>query len=243
MNTKLEADSVKKMFDKLIALRAEAQREVAACNDRAKLQKLMHWLQREIDLEGRQHGLWDEMQNLAAERFEGAGATTRGNAEFPGEGLAEGKRSEGGECLVRPGGKERASECRTAYLEREKARGRALNRIRGIYYKGVAGLIVGVTWSSESAQTWFFNLKKGRFQEAVLLCENGNASVQVVRLPKSFIDQYGCYLSCDKKGMVKFFIQRRGGKLQLQVLDPVGWVDVTSYMDAESLNCPHIQLK
>jgi hypothetical protein len=244
MNTKPEIGSADNELGALLTFKAEVIAELSHCkNDRAKQQKLTHWLQRELDLEGRQESLWEEMKVLAAERQEVANIIKNRNAEFAGTGESNGGDIESAESALRPGGKERAAECRAAYLEREKFRGRALTKIRGIYYKGPAGLSVGITWSGESDQTWFFNLKDGRFHEAVLLCENGQASVQALRLPRPFLDQYGRKLSRDKNGMVKFYIQLRGGRMQLQVPEPVGWVDVTPFMDAENLNCSHEKYK
>jgi hypothetical protein len=235
MNSNCELEAADGRLENLLSLKAEVIAELSACkNDRAKQQNLTHWLQRELDLEGRQESLWEEMKALAAERHKTAGTTNFGGREEP-----RGDEIEGEESTLRPGGKERASECRTAFLDREKFRGRALTKIRGVYYKGTAGLSVGITWSAESDQTWFWNLKDGRFQEAILLCENGQDSVQALRLPKPFLDQYGPKLSRDRKGMVKFYVQRKGNRTQLQVPDPIGWVDVTSILDVEILNCPH----
>jgi hypothetical protein len=48
-----------------------------------------------------------------------------------------------------------------------------------------------------------------------------------------------CYatlgLSCDENDEVKFYLKRREGRFWLQVPEPVGWLEVTDYVDSEPL--------
>jgi hypothetical protein len=142
------------------------------------------------------------------------------------------------------GGKPRASECRGAFLDREKKRGNPLRRLRGSYFKNTAGLTIGITWSFESKDKscpWFFNLLEGQFDEAVLLCEINKEAVQVIHLPKTFLDRYAKQMSRGKNGRIMFNVGKRNGIFFLQLPNPVGWVDVSNYAEKEPLACPHVE--
>ena len=133
------------------------------------------------------------------------------------------------------GGKAKAREFRSAYLSREKRRGRNLVNTGSIYFRDDKGSALGVTFASEKNNTWFLNLLKGRFSEAVLICQTKPDLAQVVKLPHDFLNRYGGQMSRDQKDEVKFFLERRDGRFWLQIPEPVGWVDVNLYVDNEPL--------
>jgi hypothetical protein len=144
----------------------------------------------------------------------------------------------------RSGGKARAGECRSAYIEQEKKRGNLLKWIRGSYFKNAAGLTIGITWSFQDKDKrcpWFFNLRESQFDEAVLLCEINKEAVQVIHLPKTFFDRYTKQMSRGKKGRIIFNVGKWNGNFSLQLPSPTGWIDVSNYTENEPLVCPHLE--
>jgi hypothetical protein len=77
-----------------------------------------------------------------------------------------------------------------------------LTNTGGIYFRDEKGVVLGVTFSSEDDGTWFLNLKKGRFDEAVLLCQTRADLAQVINLPRAFLDRYGRQLTLLLQSMV-----------------------------------------
>jgi hypothetical protein len=211
-------------------------------NETAKLRQLNDWLRRELDLESRHLGFLAEVETLVTERRqEGRQDSHIGKDNYLNQETAD-KDDLVTEGLQQPGGKQRAHECRTAYVGREKKRGKNLMHVRSAYYRNDVGQIVGITFSSEKRDkkgTWFLNLKDEQFQEAVLLCEMSQDSVQVIHLPKRFLDKYARNMSKDHKGQVKFNVTRSNGRFYLLIPEPVGSVDVMEYVDSEPLVCPH----
>jgi len=224
---------------------AEVHREIESAARRKETGTLLErtdWLRRALELETKHQALLAEVERLVSERSESQ--NEHDTEKSPAEQEAGGHDGAGSVGLKHHGGKARADECRDAYLEREKTRGNTLSRVRRGYYKNAAGLTMGITYSSEDRRKpcpWFLNLKDGQFEEAVLLCEISQESVQVIHLPKTFFHRYGRQLSRDKKGQVKFNIAQRNGRFALQVPGLVGWVDVTDYLEGEPLHCPHIE--
>ncbi len=223
-------------------LKGEVIKEMnARKKETAKLRQLNDWLRRELDLESRHLGFLAEVESLLTEhrrepRQEShSGEDQHLNQEEADDDLVT-------EGLKQPGGKERAQECRIAYVGREKKRGKNLMHVRSAYYRNDAGHIVGITFSSEKKDkkgTWFLNLKNEQFQEAVLLCEMSQDSVQAIHLPKRFLDKYARNMSRDHKGQIKFNVTRLNSRFSLLIPEPVGSVDVMEYVDRELLLCPH----
>ena len=244
MNTKehLKPDA----WNELIGIKNEIIEEMSKCkNETAKLRQLNDWLRRELDLESRHQGILAEADRLINERKgrDGQGGQHGDDKELGNSREPAQLNTRGGPNLRRTGGKERARECRAAYIEREKRRGKNLVKIRSAYYRNDAGSVVGITFSSEKKDkkgAWFLNLQDGQFQEAVLLCETSSDSVQAVHLPKHFLEKIGRDLSKDDKGqVVKFNVLRQNGRFSLQIPEPVGPVDVTEFVDGEPFICPH----
>ena len=140
------------------------------------------------------------------------------------------------------GGKARGRECRHAFVRRETQRGNAL-RGKGQLFRNPAGAIVGIAYGEEKKErrnTWFLGLPAGAFQTAVLLCETQSEKIKVFRLPASFIQRYGRNLSVSKKfNQAKFRVDLRGSHYELSTT--VGPVDITEYLDAETLDCPRLE--
>lgn len=232
---KTELNENENAWRELVAIRDEVLQEMPASkNDRAKLREMSEWLRRELDLESRYQGLLGEAAKLVTGRptmKAGQGQAKPTTTEIESVVSAAGGQEE----VRRSGGKDRARQFRTAYIAREKVRGRNLTRLRSVYYRTPAGSVLGITYSGEKQGTWFLNLQDGAFQEAVLLCEIGAETAEVVHLPKAFFDQYGGQLSQDGKGQTKFNLARRNGRFFLQIPGPTGWVDVQEYVDHEPL--------
>ncbi|MGD0745600.1 MAG: hypothetical protein ABSA45_10635 [Verrucomicrobiota bacterium] len=203
----------------------------------AKLLKATDWLRRATELQTRHSELLKQAERLVLERHGSDDTTSIGK-------LVNLDSDDSTSASADFGGKFRADECRAAYLDRERKNGNPLNRVRRSYFKNAAGLTVGITYSSEDRSKscpWFLNLLDGQFDEAVLLCETTKEAVQVIHLPKTFLDRYGKQMSRGKKGQLKFNVSKRNGRFSLQVPDPVGWIDITDYTEKEPLTCPHLE--
>lgn len=222
-------------WSELIAIKHEILTEMhASKNETTKLQSLNEWLRRELDLESRHQGLLAEAERLINER----NGQECQEIQVPAP-IEPSKRTS-----QRVGAKERARAFRTAYIAREKRRGKNLVKERSAYYRNDAGVIVGITYSSEKKHkkdAWFLNLQDKQFQEAVLLCEIGPNSAQAIYLRTPFFQRYGRNLSKDEKRQVKFNVIRMHGRFYLQIPGPVGSVDATDYVDGEPLACPQGQ--
>lgn len=204
-----------------------------------RLLETTDWLRRAKELETRRHELLRQAERLVAEK-----RAPLDSKETREEKLHSGKNEKEVISSNGSGGKERADECRGAYLSRESKRGNILSHIRRSYYKNPSGLSVGITWSKEDKEKscpWFLNLLAGEFDEAVLLCEISKDAVQVIHLPKTFFDRYGKQMSRGKKGQIKFNVAKRNGRFHLQLPNPVGWIDATDYTEKEPLVCPHVE--
>ncbi len=236
---KTELNENENAWRELIALRDGILNEMPASrNDRARLRAMSEWLRRELDLETRYQAILGEAAKLVADRSARAGQAEGTNQPMAEVGSGVGAADEPEEPR-RSRGKGRARQYRSAYLDRERGRGRNLTRLRSIYYKSDEGLILGITYSGEKKGTWFLNLQDGQFQEAVLLCETGAESAEVVHLPTAFFERYGRRLSQDGKGETKFNLARRNGRFFLHIPGSTGWVDVHGYVDREPLVCQH----
>jgi hypothetical protein len=219
------------VWTELLTQKAEIRQAIARSNhDNTKLRELTDWLGRELDLEARYKGLLSEAERLIAQRRPVADRSAAGDqfkridsAGWTFAGLEKG---------------ERARLARSAYFDQQREMGKTYAKVGRIYYRGEDGAILGVTFSSDKGgKSWFLNLKANEFQEAVLLCQTGPRSVKAIHLPRTFIDRYAKQLSEDNKGEVKFNILREAGKWLLEVPQPVGPVDVSSYLSREELTC------
>ena len=133
---------------------------------------------------------------------------------------------------------ERARVARRAYFDRQKEKGKTYRQVGRIYYRNDEGTTAGITFSSDKGDgSWFLNLKAGAFQECVFLCQTGSKSVKVIHLPKAFVERHERHLSKDRKNEIKFNFVRDGGKWLLEIPQPVGPVDVTSFVEREELVC------
>jgi hypothetical protein len=227
------------VWSELAVIKDSVLNEMNTCkNETAKLRQLNDWLRRELDLESRHQGFLSEVQSLVNEHRQGELQDSQRclDKHHYQESVDEDDLVRG--SSYQPGGKQRAHECRIAYVGREKKRGRNLMHVRTAYYRNDGGLIVGITFSSEKRDkkgTWFLNLKGQQFQEAVLLCELSQRAVQAIHLPKTFLDKYERNMSKDHKGQVKFNVTLSNGRFCLLIPEPVGSVDVMEYLDGEPL--------
>jgi hypothetical protein len=225
------------IWEALLALKATVLTEMGASRDNnAKLRPLADWLGRDLDLEAKYRGLVTEAERLIGERSQPAAEGVPANTLIASGGRPEMLLEE----ISKTAGKAGANDFRHAYLMREKGRGRNLTEVGHICYRNAEGVVLGVTFSSSKSRgslssTWFLNLKDKRFQEAVLLCQTGADTAEVVHLPRAFIERFGPRLSRDKKGEVKFNLARPNGRFRLDITKPTGWVDVDEYAEHEPL--------
>ena len=235
MKTTEKNDGQADIWAELQVLKVSVLAEMGSSgDDNAKLRNLTDWLRRELDLEARYKGFVAEAQRMLVEQ-RGPSAEISA-AEASSASAARSEDSEEGHS--RSGGKAEASEFRNGYLAREKSRGRHLTPLGGIYFRNDEGVVLGVTFSSEKGKrggetSWFLNLLRGKFQDAVLLCQTSTDCAKVVHLPRAFLDRVWQRLSRDGKGEVKFNLAKREGKFWLQVPGPTGWMDVDEYVDGD----------
>lgn len=234
MNENSEKDIWNKLLSTKDKVRREAETLLRKDEMMPKFLQTADWLRRVLDLEARHQELLVQAGRLVSELD---------RPQIQGEKSIEAQKTTKNNAtdLQRFGGKPRSEECTLAYVMRERKRGNILRKISRGYYSTNAGLIVGITASEnkDKKDVWFLNRKDGQFQEAVLLCEKDRDSVYVVHLPKSFLDRHTRQMSRDKKGQVKFNVERRNGTFSLQVPKPIGRLDVTDYVEREPLICPH----
>jgi hypothetical protein len=231
----------KNIWDELQVQKASVRARIGACGeDHGSLRSLTEWLQRELDCESKYNALMDEAKQLIAERSEPVARTTSAEPEVS-------QKQTGANTWTFAGlpKSERGRVARLAFFEQQRKKGKTYKKVGRIYYKNGDGNVQGITFSSynESNGTWFLNLKIDGFQDAILLCQIGPRSIRAVYLPRTIFQKYGNQLSRDHKGMVKFNIRREGEKFVLDVPQPVGPVDVTTYADPEVLECHRIELE
>jgi hypothetical protein len=235
MNANSENSEKTNSWNKLLSLkdrvRKEAEMLVRKDEMMPKFLQTADWLRRVLDLETRHQELLAQAERLISELDR---PQTQNEKSLAARGENEAATSQ------RFGGKPRAEECAFAYVARERKRGKILREVSRGYYSTDTGLIIGITASEnkDKKDVWFLNRKDGQFQEAVLLCEKDRDSVYVIHLPKSFLDRHTRQMSRDKKGQIKFNIERRNGTFSLQVPKPIGRLDVTDYVESEPLICP-----
>jgi len=219
----------KNVWQELLSQKAEVVAGIAGSGqDKAKLRELAESLGRELELEARYQGFLSEAERLTAERQRKAVQNSEEN---------EGAKADTEWTFASLEKGERARVACRAYLARQKERGKSYTKTGRIYYRNGDGVVLGVTFSSDNGGTWFLNLKKNQFQEAVLMCQSGPRSVTAIHLPREFVEKYGKHFSEDKKGQVKFNFLRDGNKWLLDVLQPIGKLDVTKYADPKELVC------
>jgi len=115
----------------------------------------------------------------------------------------------------------------------EKAREKKLKCLESDYFVDGAGVRVGITWSEEHDNRWFLNLLENKFDEAVLLCQTKSDESLAVRLPKAFINRHWHHFSRDGIGEIKFVVMRERGSFYVQLVQPVGKVDVSEYVEKD----------
>jgi hypothetical protein len=235
MSANPESDEKTGSWNKLLSLkdrvRKEAEMLVRKDEMMPKFLQTADWLRRVLELETRHQELLAHAERLISEL---------GNPKIQNAQSLETRGENEVTTSQRFGGKPRAEECVFAYVTRERKRGKILREVSRGYYSTDAGLIIGITASEnkDKEDVWFLNRKEGKFQEAVLLCEKDRDSVYVVYLPKSFLDRYMRQMSRDKKGQIKFNIERRNGTFSLLLPKPIGRLDLRNYVESEPLICP-----
>jgi len=132
------------------------------------------------------------------------------------------------------GGKHRAEQFRTAYYARRKLQGERLYYGESDYFTDETGRRVGVTWSAQGEDgKWFLNLMKGKFEEAVLLCQIRSDTSVAVRLPTEFMNRYWHSFSIDKNDEMKFHIGKERGIWNITLLKPIGPVEISEFVEKE----------
>jgi len=142
-----------------------------------------------------------------------------------------------------PGGKRRAEDFRKAYFHHEKQNGNESQLVENDYFTDEQGAKVGITWSEEPDGTWFLNLRSGKFDDAILLCQTKPDGSLVVRLPRVFLNRYRNLLSRDTRGQFKFNIVRERGTFYIRLLRPAGLTDISSFVSRQKVIAKEIILE
>lgn len=130
-------------------------------------------------------------------------------------------------------GREAGRALRAAFLKSAADRGLRLTPSSGAIYRTPSGTRVGIAAATERRQNrWFFGLKSGGFDAAVLIAQSSSGKVADVCLPADFIRKIGSRLSVSV-GQSKFNLVRRDGHLQLYVpgMDPVSVEELVGAVD------------
>jgi hypothetical protein len=222
------------IWEMLNEQKAEVRAKIGACGeDHGTLRNLTEWLRRELDCEAKYNVLVSEAKQLVAERS----APVAENASAQ-QKLRQKETGGNTWTFADLPKSERGRVARLAFFDQQKKKGKTYMKVGRIYYKNGEGIVQGVTFSSDKGNgSWFLNLKADGFQDGILLCQTGPRSIKAVYLPKTIFQKYGHRMSKDHKGMVKFNLRCEGEKFILDVPQPVGPVDVTTYVDAEELEC------
>jgi hypothetical protein len=233
------------VWKELLELKTEVLTQIAgSSHDNAKLRDLTEWLGRELDLEAKHKGLFSEAEHLIAARQKPVVERRKNKSDAKqndgGHQPVNGADSETGNewTLASLGKQERARVARRAYFARQTEKGKTYRQVGRIYYRNEEGTTTGITFSSDKGGgSWFLNLKADAFQECVFLCQTGPRSVKVIHLPKAFVERHGRYFSKDRKDEIKFNFVLDGQRWLLEVPQPVGPIDVTSFVEREELIC------
>ncbi|HTQ49598.1 MAG TPA: hypothetical protein VMJ12_02725, partial [Candidatus Acidoferrales bacterium] len=133
-----EINNKLKVWDNFQALVGEVHKEAETAARKKQTDKLFEatdWLRRAQELETRHLELTSHADKL----------TLEWNSPIDEKQIIEGHISfqpsvNGMSSSNDTGGKQRAGECRGAYLDRERKRGNPLKRLRGSYFKNAVGL-------------------------------------------------------------------------------------------------------
>ncbi|MBI5017163.1 MAG: hypothetical protein HZB55_16975 [Deltaproteobacteria bacterium] len=107
-------------------------------------------------------------------------------------------------------GRDGGERARVALVAKLAAAGVAFQRVRGAIYKTPSGALVGIAYATErQSDRWFLGLTEGRFDHALLLCEEEPGRVHALVLPRGFFEEHGKSLSRSKGGL-KFNVVRSG---------------------------------
>ncbi len=225
-------------WTKLLEQKADILTKIAVSGqDNAGLRLMTEWLGRELDMEAKYKGLISEAEQLIAEHS----SPKSGSSLMHREAKSSNQLADEKWTLSELGKAERAQLARRAFFARQKEKGKTYTKVGRIYFRNEEGVVVGITFSSdEGSGSWFLNLTRGKFQEAVLLCQTGPRTVRALNLPKIIIAKYADQMSQDHKGMIKFNIRRQGNKYLLDIPQPIGPLDVTSHFDADELVCHRV---
>lgn len=106
--------------------------------------------------------------------------------------------------------KERGRRHRENFVRTLANMGVVLQPLKGVIFRSPRGILVGIASASESKKkdSWFLGLPEGRFEQAVLLCEEHSGNLRHFSLPKEFMSEHGEALS-RKDGQIKFNVFRR----------------------------------
>ena len=127
--------------------------------------------------------------------------------------------------------KAKGEERRKIFIQRAEMKGITLNQIRGVRYNSKNHNLIGIASASEvTPNHWFMGLPPEQYDTVVLLCENDKGNVITFIPPKDFIQKYFNHFSRDKKGQIKFNINKKFDKYLMSIPDTDGF-DVRYMID------------
>lgn len=229
------------IWSQLLAQKAAVQTEIGKTTDNVQLRRLHEWIGRMLDLEVKHDGLLTEAERLIRQRQNGSPEATQRN---PGPSKKM-KDTWNFQDLPK---QERAVVARRSYLKSQEDRGNYFEKIKGktIYRRKNDGSHVGITFSIHKKQdnAWFLGLPLPRnsFQEAVLLCQCGPRSVNIIHLPKQICEEYVPQLS-ENKSQVIFNIVREGGAWHMDIPSNSETVNISRFVDPDELDCSRENLE
>lgn len=113
-------------------------------------------------------------------------------------------------------GREGGERARISIVNVLSAAGIELQRIKGATYRLPNGSLIGIAYATErQPNRWFLGLTRGKFDHALLLCEETPEKVHALVLSQDFLAKHG-KLSSSGDG-IKFNVTRSGSSFHLNI--------------------------
>lgn len=112
-------------------------------------------------------------------------------------------------------GREGGENARAAMIQTLSTAGIRLTRVKGATYKLQTGALLGIAYATErQPNRWFLGLTRGRFDHAILLCEESPERVHPLFLSAEFLASHRLSASGDG---IKFNVTRSGNLFHLNI--------------------------
>lgn len=111
-------------------------------------------------------------------------------------------------------GREGGERARAVIVNALSAAGVEIQRLKGAIYRLPTGALLGIAYATErQPNRWFLGLTKGKFEHAILLCEETPDKIHALVLSQDFLTKHG-KLSSSGSGE-KFNVTRTGSSFYL----------------------------